>query len=126
MLDHTAKIRIILGPNLKFALKENYEEDIYQKLKYKERIIEIKKDVIFKKDCKLQYIIVIATPAEREHADNDLQKMKWDGGNGAKYISFQNSTSDTRLGALHINSMNNVEVKYEYITNVNLSEEVEH
>ena len=68
----------------------------------------------------------MATLVERECVDNDLQKIKWDGGNGTKYISFQNSTSDTRLGALHVNSMNNMEVKYEYITNVDLLEEVEY
>ena len=88
MLDHTVKIRIILGPNLKFASKENYEENIYQKLKYKERIVEIKKDVTFKKDYKSQCIVVIAILVEREHVDNDLQKMKWDRGNSTKYILF--------------------------------------
>ena len=53
MLDHTAKIAIILGPNLKFASKENYKEDIYQKLQYQERIVEIKKGLMFEKDYKL-------------------------------------------------------------------------
>ena len=76
MLDHTAKIEIILGPNLKFASKENYEKDIYQKLQYQERIIEIKKDVMFKKDYELQCIIIMVTLAERERVDSDLQRMK--------------------------------------------------
>ena len=33
-LEYMVKIRMLLGPNLKFASKENYENDIYKKLKY--------------------------------------------------------------------------------------------
>ena len=61
---------------------------------------------------------------KRERVDFDLQQMKWDGGNVMKYISLKESSSNTRFGALHINSMNNVEVQYEYIENVDLSETV--
>ena len=64
--------------------------------------------------------------AEREWVNNDLQMMEWDGGKGTKYILFWNSILDARLGALYINSMKNVEVKYEYITNINLSEKIEY
>ena len=42
---------------------------------------------------------------QRERVDKDLQKMIWDGGNGIKYISFKNSTSEARLGALHMNEL---------------------
>ena len=52
--------------------------------------------------------------------------MNQNGGKGTKYISFKNSTSDTRIGALHINKMNNVEVKYEYIQNVDMNNIVEY
>ena len=52
--------------------------------------------------------------------------MKWAGSKGTKYISFKNSTSDVRLDVLYINEMNNIEVKYEFIKNVDLSEEIEY
>jgi len=56
----------------------------------------------------------------RERVDRDLQKMTWEGGNGMKYISFKNSISDIRLGALQINKMNNVETRFESLQNINL------
>ena len=95
-------------------------------MKYNKQIIEIRKDIIFKKDYRSQYIIVIAIFAEQERIDNDLQKMNWESGKGTKYISFKNSTSDARLRALYVNEINNVEVKYKYIINIDLSEEVEY
>jgi hypothetical protein len=52
--------------------------------------------------------------------------MNWDSGKGTKYILFKNRTLDVRLVVLHINEMNDVEVKYEYITNIDLSEEVKY
>ena len=52
--------------------------------------------------------------------------MIWDGGNGIKYISFKHSISEARLGALYMNKLKNIEVKYEYITNVDLLEVVEY
>ena len=60
MLEHIVKIGMILGLNLQFASKENYEEEIYKKIKYDERIVEIRKDITFKKDYKSQCIIIIA------------------------------------------------------------------
>ena len=48
--------------------------------------------------------------------------MKRGSGNHIKYILFKNSTSQMRIGALHINSMRNVAVKYKYITNVHIND----
>ena len=59
-MEHTVKIGILLGPNLQFASKLNYEKDIYDKLKYDKRIMEIKKDIIYEKDYKSQCIVIIA------------------------------------------------------------------
>ena len=79
-LEYIVKIGILLGPNLKFTSKENYENNIYKKLKYNDRIIEIEKDMMYEKDYKLECIIVLAVLLERERVDFDLQQMKWDGG----------------------------------------------
>ena len=72
VMEYTVKIRILLGPNLQFASKLNYEKDIYDKLKYDKQIVEIKKDIIYEKDYKSQYIVIIAVQSERERVDRDL------------------------------------------------------
>ena len=71
-MEYTVKIRILLGPNLQFMSKLNYKNDIYDKLKYDKRIIEIKKDIIYEKDHNSQYIVIIAVQSERERMDRDL------------------------------------------------------
>ena len=48
--------------------------------------------------------------------------MKWGCGNCIKYISFKNSTSQMRIGVLHINSMHNIAAKYKYITNAHIND----
>ena len=64
VLEHTAKIGIILGPNLQFSSKENYKKDIYKKLKFDKKLLRLKKTSLIKKGYKSQYIIIIATLAE--------------------------------------------------------------
>ena len=68
-MEHTVKIRILLGLNLQFASKLNYEKDIYNKLKYDKQIVEIKKDIIYEKDYKSQCIVIIAVQLEREQIE---------------------------------------------------------
>jgi len=41
-----------------------------------------------------------------------------------KYISFKESTSNQRLGALHINEMNNVETRFELFENAKVMDQV--
>ena len=91
------KIGMLLRLNLKFASKENYKNDIYKKLKYNDRIVEIKKGIVHKKDYKSECIIVLAVLLERERVDFDLQQIKWDRGNITKYILLKESLSDTRF-----------------------------
>ena len=122
--EHTVKVGMIVGLNLRFASKQNYEANIYKKLALNERIIELKKDIIFKKDYKQECMVILATLANRDKIDNSLQVMKWDRGHYTRYISFRSSKSNMRLGELHINSLCNVPVKYKYIENKELSEKV--
>jgi len=46
-----------------------------QKMKHDERIVEIRKDITFKKDYKSQCIIIMAILVEWERIDNELLKM---------------------------------------------------
>ena len=48
--------------------------------------------------------------------DGEIQKMKWLD-ESTKYISFKHSKLSTRLGALYLNSMNNIPAKYKFLTN---------
>ena len=59
IIEHTVKIGILLGLNLQFASKINYENDIYTKLKYDQQIVKVKKDITYKKDYKSQYIVIM-------------------------------------------------------------------
>jgi len=47
--------------------------------------------------------------------DNELQQVEIGDGSNFTYVSFKKSIADTRIGSLHINNINNIEVKYEYI-----------
>ena len=51
--------------------------------------------------------------------------MKWKDGH-TKYLSFRNSTPQMRLSALHLNSMNNMSVKYEYLKNCSVYNKVKY
>ena len=48
--DHTVKVGIIVRLNLRFISKQNYEIDIYKKLNFDERVVELKKDVVYEKE----------------------------------------------------------------------------
>ena len=41
-----------------------------------------------------------------------------------KYISFKNTTLNNKVGALHLNNMNNIKVRFESLHNMNVFEEV--
>ena len=105
-------------------MKEHYENDICNKLKYNDQIVEVNKDIMYKKDHKSECMIVLVVLSEQEIVDYDLQQMKSDGENTTKYISLKESSSETRFRVLYINSINNIKVWYKYIENVDLSKKV--
>ena len=72
IIEYTVKIGIVLEPNLQFASKINYENDIYTKLKYDQRIVEIKRDITYEKSYKSQCIAIMAIQSEQERVDNNL------------------------------------------------------
>ena len=51
--------------------------------------------------------------------------MKWNNGH-IKYISFKNSNQKMRLSALHLNSLNNSQVKYKFLQNYSIYNKVEY
>ena len=51
-------------------------------------------------------------------------KMKFSDGNHFKYISFKESIKDTRIYALYINEMYNVEIRFEALYNAKVFDRV--
>jgi len=41
-----------------------------------------------------------------------------------QYISFRHSDQQAKLGSLHINDMNNIDVRYEFITKTDMEDSV--
>ena len=76
MSGHIVKVGVIVSSNLQFMSKQNHEVDIFKKIKSKDRIVELKKDIMFEKDYKQECIVVLVTLAEIDHVDNSLQKIQ--------------------------------------------------
>ena len=93
-------------------------------MQWKEYIVEIRKEIIYKWDFKSEYIIVLVILLEWKKVDNNLQKMKWNRGTDTKYILFKNDKVDTRFGTLFTNFVNNIVVRCAYVKNIDLLEEV--
>ena len=60
---------------------------------------------------------------EREKIDRQLMDMSLFN-TKFKYILFKESTSNQRLGALHINEMNNIETQFELFENAKVMDRV--
>ena len=71
--EHTKKIGIILRPNLRFAARTVYENEMYSNINQIDWVLEIKKNFIYKKDYRLQCITVYATLSAYEIVDQKLQ-----------------------------------------------------
>ena len=123
--EYIKRIGIIIGLNLRFTAKSFYKNKMYTSLKLGDRVLETKKDFIYEKDYKLQCMTVYTTLSTHEKIDRQLQEMKWIDGY-TKYISFKNSTPKTRIRALYLNSMNNIQVKYEFLTNCLIYDKVKY
>jgi len=54
-----------------------------------------------------------------------LEKINF-GRKHLKYISFRNASSNIKLGGLHINNVNNIEVRYKYLKNIKMTDLVEY
>ena len=73
---HTKKIRIILGPNLRFAARTVYKNKIYSNINQIDWVLETKKNFIYEKDYKSQCITVYTTLSAHKTVDQKLQQMK--------------------------------------------------
>ena len=56
--------------------------------------------------------------------DRDIQTVELGNRKFFQYISFQNSDEQAKLGSLHINDINNVKIRYEFITQTDIEDKV--
>ena len=69
-------------------------------------------------------MLVYATMSNREKVDCNMQQIQVGNSNNYQYISFRNSILDIRLAGLHISNINNVNVWYELLYEVDINERV--
>ena len=53
-----------------------------------------------------------------------MQEITIGDGKFFQCISFHNSNSQAKMGSLHINNMNNIEVRYEFFTQIDMEDKV--
>ena len=58
---------------MRFAVKQIYEKEIYEKCGYKEKVIELKKEIAFEKDYKSEYITVHTMLSNKDSVDKVMQ-----------------------------------------------------
>ena len=64
--------------------------------------------------------------SKREILDNILQELEIPGMEDIKYISFKNTFSNDKIGALYLNNMANVKVRFKILKNTNVLEVAEY
>ena len=67
--EHTKKIGIILRPNLRFAVRTVYENEMYLNINQIDQVLETKKNFIYEKDYRSQCITVYVTLSAYETVD---------------------------------------------------------
>ena len=96
-----------------------------EKAGYEEVIFEIKKKMVYENDSESLYITVYATLDKREQVDKEMQDITVGDRNFFQYISFQNSDAQAKLGSLYINDINNIDIRYELITQSDMENRVQ-
>ena len=62
--------------------------------------------------------------SKREEIDDIMQSFEIPEMKDIKYISFKNTILDDKVGALHLNNMNNGKVRFEILHNTNIFKEL--
>jgi hypothetical protein len=86
--------------------------------------LEIKKDRVYKKDYRTTGIVIYSTLSNREQIDTNLQMLKVGNSKNFKYIFFYYTSLNIKLYSLHINKINNVNMKYELLQNIDIIDKV--
>jgi len=88
-------------------------------------VVELYKEYVHKQGYYSKYLVVYAVLLIREELDEQLRKIRFRNIGRIKFISFWVVNIEDRLGLLHWNECNNVNVKYNILYETNLEEIVE-
>ena len=124
--EYTTKVEILLSPNVEWANPRYYKKLLMDKAEYTEQIFEINKDKVFEKDMELWGLVLYTTLSNRDKFNNDMQNIEIGNGKFYKYILLYYTLSDIKVAILHVNDINNVEVKYKFIKYVDMNDIMEY
>ena len=69
-------------------------------------------------------MVVYAVLSHQEKVDNDLMKIKIRNRKHFHYILFRESLPETKVCALHINEMNNIETRFQSLFNAKIGDRI--
>ena len=96
------------------------------KVNYNKQVFEIKKKKVFERDMELKCFVIYATLIKRDEVDRALQSYEARNRTDYQYILFQYASLNNKLTALHINNVNNMETKYEYLDGAHIEDIIEY
>ena len=119
ILEYTNKIGYLSDTYVKLASPKYYIDDLKEKLQIDEGLIDIKKEFTYEKGKRSKVLSVYAITSAAKEINEKLCIAKF---SRYKYISYKNTTSDTRLASMHTNEMKNIKARYETIFNTSLKD----
>ena len=112
--------------NLQFLNLDWYTIQIKVNTNQIDNRFKLRKEYVYENGYKTKAVVVYAVLSKREVLDNKLQELTIPSIEDAKYISFRNTLSNDKVGALYLNNMNNIKVQHETLMDINMLEEVEY
>ena len=97
-LEHTKRIRIILGVHLKFASISWYKNHLEKKYNIEKGLIKLRKEKVYKRNYDSKCLVVYAIESAADSIDKKLKDIKDRQENTIKYISFKHTNSKNRMG----------------------------
>ena len=65
ILQYTIRVKVLIGPNLKYYLESYYDNYITNNLEFDDKVFEIKQEYVYERDYKSYYLIVDAIESQK-------------------------------------------------------------
>lgn len=121
--EHTTRIGYLVGPVVDWANMNWYERTCIEKARVEKGNMELKKEPVYEGAENERCITIHGIRSEKDNVDTAMRMMKLSG--HIKYVSFNNSTKNERIGTLQLNKCINIKLKYECLEDVGVLDEVE-
>jgi len=79
--------------------------------------------VVYENGYKSWGLVVYSVLSKREELDNMLIELEISGMEDVKYISFKHTSSNNKVGSLHLSNITNVKARFETLYNTNILEQ---